>query len=280
MAAGIPAALSSAGEAAAFLPRGKSSGKIPVGLELYSVREGLKRDLTSTVRAVAKMGYQCVEFYAPYFDWTEAQAKEIRKLLDDLGVKCYSTHNSVGYFGVERLSRARDLNLALGCKYMVMASSEPKATLDQWRKLGDTLNAADDALEPSGLHVGYHNHEAEFMPLEGKRPLEVLADSTKPTVMLQLDVGTCIAAGADPVAWIRMHPGRVRSIHCKDWAPGEGKGYTVLFGEGVADWKGIFAAAEDGGGVEYYLVEQEGSRFSELETASKCLGIFEQRHGS
>ncbi|PYX03084.1 MAG: xylose isomerase, partial [Acidobacteria bacterium] len=73
--------------------------------------------------------------------------------------------------------------------------------------------------------------------------------------------------------------GRIRSIHCKDWSPDAGKGYTVLFGEGAADWKNIFAAAEDAGGVEYYLVEQEGSRFSELETARRCLQAFREKHG-
>src|SRR5215472_8915124 len=67
---------------------------IPTGLELYSVREGLKKDAEATVRAVAQMGYQCVEFYAPYFEWTESQTKQMRKLLDDLGVRCFSTHNN------------------------------------------------------------------------------------------------------------------------------------------------------------------------------------------
>src|SRR5271157_3315922 len=106
-----------------------------------------------TVRAVAKMGYQCVEFYAPYFDWTADQTKEMRKLLDDLGIKCYSTHNDANYFGSEKLARARDLNLTLGCKYMVMASSEPKTALEEWAKLADTLNGIADQLEPSGLKV-------------------------------------------------------------------------------------------------------------------------------
>ena len=259
---------------------GDAGGKIPVGLELYSVREELKRDPAATVRAVAKMGYQCVEFYAPYFDWAEGQTEDMRKLLDHLGIKCYSTHNNADYFSREKLSRARDWNLTLGCKYMVLASSEPKSTLDEWRKFGDTLNSIAAQLEPSGLRAGYHNHEPEFTPIDGKLPIEILAESTKPSVMLQLDVGTCIAAGADPVAWIRTHPGRVRSIHCKDWAPGADKGYKVLFGEGVTDWKGIFAAAENGGGVEYYLVEQEGSRFSELDTASKCLETFQHTHAA
>jgi sugar phosphate isomerase/epimerase len=247
---------------------------IPVGLELYSVRNELKDDPMGTVRAVAQMGYQCVEFYAPYFDWTEPQTKEMKKLLDDLGLRCYSTHNSSSYFTPENLNRARDMNLILGSKYVVMSSSQPKPGLDGWKDVAETLNSAADQLESAGLKTGYHNHEREFTPVEGKRPIEILAKNTKPSVMLQLDVGTCLEAGSDPVAWIRANPGRIRSIHCKDWSPESGKGYTVLFGEGTADWKNIFAAAESTGGVEYYLVEQEGSRFSAFDTAKKCLETF------
>jgi sugar phosphate isomerase/epimerase len=248
--------------------------KIPVGLELYSVRNALKQDPNATVRAVAALGYQCVEFYAPYFDWTESQAKDMRKLLDDLGVRCYSTHNDSSYLGPEKISRARDLNLILGCKYVVMASSREKAGLDGWKAVAESLNTAAEQLAPSGLKAGYHNHQTEFTPVDGVRPIEILAKNTKPSVMLQLDVGTCIEAGSDPVAWIRDNPGRIRSLHLKEWSPEPGKGYTVLFGEGVAKWKGIFEAAESVGGVEYYLIEQEGSRFSELETAKKCLDAF------
>src|SRR5271168_2273614 len=107
----------------AFSVRAASS--IPVGLELYSVRNALKQDLQGTVRAVAQMGYQCVEFYAPYFDWTEAQTKEMRKLLDDLGVRCYSTHNNADYLGKDNISKTRDRNQILGCKYVVIASTHP-----------------------------------------------------------------------------------------------------------------------------------------------------------
>ncbi len=113
---------------------------------------------------------------------------------------------------------------------------------------------------------------------DGVRPMELLAKNTKPTVMLQLDVGTCIEAGVDPVAWIKANPGRIRSMHCKDWSPEAAKKYSVLFGEGVADWIALFHAAENGGGIEYYLVEQEGSRFPELETAKKCLQGFRFAH--
>ena len=130
------------------------------------------------------------------------------------------------------------------------------------------------------MNVGYHNHQTEFTLSDGVRPIEILAKNTKPSVMLQLDVGTCIEAGSDPLAWIKANPGRIRSMHCKDWSPDPAKGYAVLFGEGQADWKSLFQAAENGGGIQYYLVEQEGSRFSELDTARKCLQALRATHGS
>ena len=267
----------------AMLPGAVRAGvtsAIPVGLELYSVREELKRDPENTVRAVAQVGYQCVEFYAPYFEWNETQAKQMKKLMDELGVRCYSTHNDYASLAPDKINRARDLNLILGCKYVVMASAQPAPGIDGWRVVAESLNLAEQRLESVGLKAGYHNHELEFTPVNGVRPMEILATNTKPSVMLQLDVGTCLGAGADPVAWIRGNPGRIRSLHCKDWSPEKSKGYTVLFGEGAADWKAIFNAAENGGGVEYYLVEQEGSRFSELETARKCLATFRVKHAA
>jgi len=253
---------------------------IPIGLELYSVRDELKKDPEATVRAVAQMGYQCVEFYSPYFDWTEAQAKSMRKLLDDLGIRCYSTHNSEEYFSKDKISKARDLNLTLGTKYMVMASSNPKPGIDGWKAIADELNSAADFLAPAGLKTGYHNHQPEFKTEDGVRPIEFLAKNTKPSVMLQLDVGTCLNSGGDPAAWIRSNPGRIRSIHLKDWSSDPAKGYQVLFGEGDANWKEIFGAAESVGGVEYYLLEQEGSRFGELETAKRCLEAYHKIHGA
>lgn len=251
---------------------------IPTGLELYSVREGLKKDPQGTVRAVAQMGYQGVEFYAPYFEWSESQNKQMRKLLDDLGIRCFSTHNDSLFLSPEKISRTRDMNLILGSKYVVMAWSDAKPGLDGWKVIADELNAAADHLEPSGLRAGYHNHELEFTPVENQRPIEIIAKNTKPSIMLQLDVGTCLKAGADPVDWIRRNPGRIRSLHLKDWSPDPAKGYTVLFGEGAAPWKQIFEAAESNGGVEYYLIEQEGSRFNELDTARRCLQSFRVVH--
>jgi sugar phosphate isomerase/epimerase len=248
--------------------------KIPVGLELYSVRDELGKDLTGTVTAVAKMGYEVVEFYSPYFSWTPESAKQVRKLMDDLGIKCNSTHNNTPSFTADGLQKAMELNRIIGSKFIVMASAGKVTTLDDWKRVADTLSQAAETLASAGMRTGYHNHQAEFRLVEGKRPIEVLAANTPKNVMLQLDIGTCIEAGSDPVAWIQANPGRINCIHCKDWAPGADKGYKVLFGEGDSPWPKIFDAAESVGGVEYYLIEQEGSRFPALETAQRCLSTW------
>jgi sugar phosphate isomerase/epimerase len=250
---------------------------IPVGLELYSVREALKKDLMGTVTDVARDGYQCVEFYAPYYDWTPDYAQQVRKHLDELKIRCYSTHNSLQSFSPDGLNKAIELNQALGTHYIVLAHpGDNIKTLDDWKRIADTLNTANSTMAKHGFHAGYHNHDLEWKPVDGKMPLELIASSTDKSIMLQLDVGTCLSTGNDPVAWIERNPGRIRSMHCKDWSPD--KAYRVLFGEGIAPWKKLFAAAESKGGIEYYLIEQEGSDYSELETAKRCLTAFRSTH--
>src|ERR1700720_2774083 len=147
----------------------RTSGSIPVGLELYSVRNELNKDPEATVRAVARMGYQGVEFYAPYFEWSESQTRQMRKLLDDLGIRCFSTHNDSSYFSPEKIGRARDMNLILGSKYVVMASADPKPGPDGWKAVADVLNLAADRLESSGLKAGYPKYQREFFPVENPR---------------------------------------------------------------------------------------------------------------
>jgi len=260
----------------ALAPAARAGKDIPVGLELYSVRDDLNKDLMGTVRAVAKMGYQCVEFYSPYFDWKPDYARQVRSLLDDLGIRCYSTHNDTKAFTAANLPRAIDLNHALGSKYVVMAHPGGAHDLDGYKKVADTLNQAAETMKPAGLQPGYHNHDAEWKAVDGKRPIEVLAADTSHEVMLQLDVGTCVAAGADPVAWVNQNPGRIRSMHCKDWSPSGS--YKVLFGDGAAPWKKLFEAAEKTGGIEFYLIEQEGSDYPAMETAQRCLANFRKLH--
>jgi len=246
--------------------------KIPVGLELYSVRDRLKEDPNGTVDAVGKMGYEGVEFYSPYMTWTAEQTKEMRKRLNGLGMRCFSTHNGMNSLTTD-IDKAIEFNKILGSNFVILASA-PAKTLDDWKGVADKLNAASAKMKSAGLRTGFHNHKAEFVPIDGKRPMEVLASNTDKSVALQLDVGTCIEAGSDPVAWINANPGRIASLHCKDWSKDPAIGFKSLFGEGEADWKKILDAAEKKGGVEYYLIEQEGSKFSPTETAEKCLAAF------
>jgi sugar phosphate isomerase/epimerase len=249
---------------------------IPVGLELYSVRDELQKDLMGTVTAVAKMGYQCVEFFSPYYRWTPDYAKQVRKLLDDLGIRCLSTHNGPQSFTADGLSHAIELNQAIGSQFIVLASAGKVDGLDGWKRVAETLDLGAEKMKPAGLRAGYHNHQAEFKPVDGQRPIEVLAANTGKNVMLQLDVGTCIEAGSDPVPWVDRNPDRIRSMHVKDWSADQG--YKVLVGEGVAPWKKLFQTAEKTGGIEFYLVEQEGSRYPQLETAERCLANFRKLH--
>lgn len=275
-----------------FLPRAgaaeevvapKPKKKIPIGIELYAVRGELTKDLPGTLRAVAKMGYEVVEFYSPYFGWTFPFAKDVRTQLDDLGLRCLSTHNGVASLTPgETMGRAIELNQILGARQIVLASAPAWAKgLDGWKKLCAQLTVASNELKTHGLAAGFHNHHSEWLPVApgGPRIMDVIAAETPKEFVLQLDVGTAMEAGVDAIAWIRANPGRIKSIHLKDWTPGEKaqeKGYRVLFTEGVTPWKALLAEAESVGGVEHYLMEQEGSRFPELETAERCLATWKK----
>ncbi len=177
------------------------------------------------------------------------------------------------------MAKAIELNQILGTRHLVLASA-PGSTkgLDGWKKLCEQLTTAVEQLKPHGLSAGFHNHQSEWAKLDGDlRIMDVVAANTPKKFVLQFDVGTCMEAGQDPVAWIKANPGRIKSVHLKDWAPGsraDEKGYRVLFGEGVTPWRKLLETVETVGGVEFYIFEQEGSRFPELETAQRCLDLW------
>ncbi len=262
-----------------FALRASAAGNTPpVGLELYTVRDFLQKDPMGTVRQVAKLGYTLVEFYSPYYSWTPQQAADMRKLLDDLGMRCLSTHNDHRALAADGLQKAIDLNKAIGSKYIVMASPGEVTGADGWKAVADRLNAAAERLAPLGMFAAYHNHGPEWQPVGDKRPMDILAAATSKNVALQFDIGTCVAAGSDPVAWIKANPGRIKSMHCKDWAPQ--KNYGVLFGEGVSPWAKIFEAAEATGGIEFYLIEQEaGPAEEQMQRAGQCLANWKKMRG-
>jgi sugar phosphate isomerase/epimerase len=252
----------------------KKSHHVPIGLELYSVDKDLQQDFTGTMRAVAAMGYDCVEFIPSHFDWTVSRAKEVRSLLDDLGLRCYSTRSWERSFTPENLPRAIELDQILGNKFMMLTTKNAVANLDGWKAIAETLNRAAEKMRPLGMRTGYHNHPAEFVPVGGRCPIEVLADNTSKDVKFEFDAGNCVSVGSDPVAWIEKNPGRFATLHVKDWSPDAGQGFRVLLGEGTVPWPRIFQAVEKSGGVEFYLIEQEGSRYPSIETARRSLALY------
>jgi len=279
-------ALFAATQVDSLLRIARAANPIPVGLGLFAVEDEWTKDPQATVRALSKMGYQVLEFWAPYLEWTPAQAKDTRKLLDDLGVRCGATHNDGPTLTAEGLPKALELNQILGSKYIVVSGNRNpvlglnagaftpnsgKVTgLEGYKRVGDQLTSFSKKVQAAGLQMGYHNHPAEFKAIDGKRPMDVIAANTPKELMLQLCVGACMESHGDPVEFIKANPGRIRHIHCKDWGPA--LGHDSIIGEGDAPWRQVFAAAESVGGVEFYLIENLGSKsHRSLATAQRCM---------
>ena len=262
--------------------QGAARKNLPIGIQLYSVRGDLKKDLMETVRAIAKMGYQCVEFYAPYYSWDRGYAQSVRKLLDDTGMRCFSTHNSASAFTAEGLPKAIELNQIIGSTTVVMAHpGKVEGGADGWKAVVEKLNRASEILAKDGLRAGYHNHNPEFRKLpDGSVPIDIVASGTRKEVALQLDVANCLDSGGDPVQYIQAHKGRIQSMHIKDWSAEKGKAYAVILGEGSAQWPAVFDTAEKLAGVEYYLIEQEACAHSEMEAAKLSLDAYRRLHGA
>ena len=249
--------------------------KIPLGLGMYTLKDEEEKDRLATLRAVAKMGYEGVEFWGPYVEWTPAYAREVRKQLDDLGLACYSTHTRPSHWTDERFPGVIELNQILGSRYVVMDHAPESPTLDGWKRNAEVLTKGYEKLKPVGIKAALHNWTTEWRLCEGVRPIDYLAKNTPPGFGFQLDLGTAFGERGDPIAFIKANPGRVRSYHLKDWSADRSR-RGLLIGEGDVQWTELFEAAEATGGVEYYLIEQEGSRFTPLETAERSLKNYRQ----
>ncbi len=250
---------------------------VPIGLEMYTLRAEEAQDRMATLRAVREMGYDGVEFYGVYMDWTPAYARDVRRQLDALGLRCFSTHTGRAHFAEATFPKAIELNQILGSRHIIMAHSEKVDDEEGWKALAATLTKAQDVLRPLGLRAGFHNYPVDFKALAGgtTRPIDILAANTPRDFGFQIDTVGTLMSGADAAAFVEANPGRVPSFHLKDWKPGEGGG-RVLLGEGTGQWTRLFDVAERVGGVEYYLVEQEGSRFTPLETAKRSIALLKQ----
>lgn len=229
----------------------------PLGIELWTVRTDLKNDYLGTLTRVAKLGYQEVEIFSTYLDWPTEYAREVRKHLDSVGLTCASTHNGMRAFTAEALGKTVELNNILGSRLAVVASVPKIETLDGWRKATESFADVAERLRPHGISAGFHNHQQEWTPLDGELPIEIVAKGTPQDFAMQFDVGPAVQHGIDAAAWIRAHPGRVRSMHMRDWSATLGYD-NIGFGEGNCPWAAIFDAAK--GVCESYQVENGHSR--------------------
>jgi len=236
--------------------------KIPISLELYSVRAELPKDFTGVIEKIGKMGYQGVEF-AGYYSW-DKKPKELRKLLDDNGLKCCGTHTALPTLQGDQLQRTIELHKELGNKFLICPSLSAKDAAG-WTNLAKQFNDISDKAGEQGMLVGYHSHAGDYKKYDGKTAWEIFFDNTKPEVVHQLDVGNTLDGGGDPFAMLKKYPGRTKTTHLKE----HGGAKDAAIGEGEIDWKKLLELYETVGGTEWYIVEYEHS--NPLEKIKVCL---------
>ncbi|MFI4965985.1 MAG: sugar phosphate isomerase/epimerase family protein [Caulobacterales bacterium] len=258
---------------------------LPIGLQLYTLGEPLKADLDGMLGQVGKIGYGTVEM-AGYLGRTP---HELRTAFDRAGLRCTSSHVQARPSGPEPSLADPDRLVAdarvIGFRHVVLpmfpipahVDMKPRlgedrpallsrlaaqVTADDWKATADLLNASGKALATAGLTLGYHNHNVEFAPVDGTTGLEILLKATDPArVRFEMDVGWVVAAGHDPFALLKAHPGRFRQMHVKDVKATTRPNFAFQqdpteVGSGVIDWKGLLPAAY-AAGVYDFFVEQE-----------------------
>lgn len=238
--------------------------KIPIGLQLYSLRDVAGKDVPGTLDAVAKMGYAGVEF-AGYYG---RKAEDLRKLLDASGLKCCGTHTGLNTLMGDAMKGTIAFNKTLGNQSLIVPAL-PHDRVASVAALMDTAKLfteiADKAKE-QGMVVGYHAHAGDFKPVADRVPWDVIFGHAGANVTMQLDVGNCLQGKGDPIAVLKKYPGRSLTVHLKEF----GKNGDVI-GEGTVPWKEVFEICETTGGTQWYVVEQEGYRRSSMESAKLCL---------
>ena len=242
------------------------SNRIPIALQLYSVRDACAGDLSLTLQAVAQMGYEGVEF-AGYYDRT---AEELRDMCEDLGLKVAGTHTGLDTLLGDELAKTVAFNQTLGNPYLIVPglSEGYRSSQGAWRDTAKIFNDIAEKIADQGLSTGYHNHTGEFESLEGGIPWDTFGENTREDVVLQIDIGHALRAGADPVSFIERYPGRSKLVHLKEYSATND---DALIGEGEIAWDAVFNACETVGGTEWYIVEQERYAYSPLECVERCI---------
>lgn len=229
--------------------------KLPVALQLYSVRGDCAKDFDAALAQVAQMGFDGVEF-AGYHSYN-GKPQELRKRLDDLGLGVAATHIGTGTFRGDALKQTIEFHQVIGCKFLIVPGDGDFTHPEKSKALAQTFNETAAKLKPLGMACGYHNHTKEFTKLEGKTYWDLFAERTSQDVILQQDCGWTAAAGLDPVAVMKRYPGRMRSTHFKPTVVKEEAGKKAFLGQDSVDWMAVIEGCRKYGGTEWITLEQE-----------------------
>lgn len=235
-----------------------------IALQLYTVRESMKSDFVGTLKEVAGMGYKGVEL-AGFGGMT---AKELRALLDDLGLTAVGGHTNMDAVGKSMEQTLSDF-VTLGASYLGVAWVGEEWRSEQgWHRAARLMEkAATEALKHD-LTFFYHNHNFEFEKINGKNAMDVFLESADPAlVKWEEDVYWVKKGGEDPVAYMNKYAGRTPLIHIKDMTADEAKTFEII-GDGIIDFDAIFKAG-DANNVDWYIVEQDQCPKGEVASARR-----------
>jgi len=240
--------------------------RLPIGLQLYSVRDLLPKDFDGTLGKLREAGYTEVEA-AGYYD---RSAAEFRKAMDRAGLRCVSTHHGLGALRPQ-LDQLIEYGHQLGLEYIICPSPVRRdpalkgaLNLDDWRWVAGELNRIGEKVKAAGMTFGYHNHGPEFGTEGGVVFYDELLRLTDPRlVVFEMDCGWVFAAGRNPVDYLSKTPERFPLLHVKDMAKdANGQFHSTVMGRGVVDYRLILRAAT---GLKHYFIEQEEFDMDTLE---------------
>ena len=241
----------------------------PIGVQLYTVRDEMKRDVAATLAHVARIGYREVEF-AGYFGRSPT---DIRALLDADGLTSPSTHIALAALRSD-LPGAIAAAKVIGHQFIVVPwiDADARKSLDDWHGIARTLNGLGTEVSRAGLNLAYHNHDFEFGRIDGQLPYDVLLAETDPAlVAMEMDIYWITKAGQDPLAYFAKYPGRFKEVHLKD-SKGPPEHEMTSVGSGSIDWRQIFAHRSQAG-IQHFFVEHDQPKdaFESIENSYKYL---------
>lgn len=243
-----------------------------VGLQLYTVRDAMAKDVPGTLERVAQIGYKEVEF-AGYFNHSP---HDIHEMLEKYKLSAPSSHVSYPA-DAEAWKKTLGEAKTVGHHYVTVAwtPEEKRQGPDAYKRVADDFNKAGAEAKKAGLQFAYHNHDYELAAAgEGPLPLDVLFTNTDPAlVTFEMDLYWMVHGGADPIAYFKKYPGRVSMVHVKDAMPGPDHKMTAV-GQGSIDFPKIFAYdAAHGSHIKHAFVEhdQPEDPFASIKTSYEYL---------